>query len=173
MTEHLTGQGSAGLDPRLAMIPVGSIDNMPAFVALLGSRLKVSVLVDGIKTNNRVDRIKAAARSNGVPESCIVACSQADPGLPDNADIEDLFAIEDYCRLYNWAFGTNMQPGDLPNTGEPILRKIEMVRGSKFDHALPAHAFTERRAEFVSSIKPETVARFTKLFALLNETVLR
>lgn len=173
MTEYLASKGQAGLDPRLAMIPVGSIDNMPAFVALLGRRLKVSVLVDGIKTSNRVDRIKAAARSNGVPESCIVACSQADPGLPDNADIEDLFAVEDYCQLYNWAFGTSVQPGDLPVTSEPVLRKIEIVRGSKFDHALPAHVLTERRAEFFASINAETVARFTKLFELLNGTIMR
>jgi hypothetical protein len=36
MTEHNTTKELPGLDPRLAMIPVGGADNMPAFVALLG-----------------------------------------------------------------------------------------------------------------------------------------
>src|SRR5215469_5854750 len=44
MTEHNLTRHLPGLDPRLAMIPIGGADNMPAFVALLGRRLKVSAL---------------------------------------------------------------------------------------------------------------------------------
>jgi hypothetical protein len=59
---------------------------------------------------------------------------------------------------------------DLPQTAEPILRKIEIARG-KFDHALPAHTLTDRREEFFASVSPTTVDRFEKLFVLLNETM--
>jgi energy-coupling factor transporter ATP-binding protein EcfA2 len=103
LTEHLTSRHKTGLDPRLAMIPVGGADNMPAFVALLGRRLKVSALIDGARTSGKIERVRAAARSNGVPETSIVACVQASDDMPTNADIEDLFAFEDYLRLYNWA----------------------------------------------------------------------
>ncbi len=151
-TEHLTLQGKMGLDPRLAMIPVGGADNMPAFVALLGRRLKVSALIDGDRTSSKLNRVKAAAKSNGVPESAIVTCAQASDDLPANADIEDLFEPEDYLKVYNWAFDTNLKLSDLPATSEPILRRIEVARG-KFDHALPAHALTEHRVEFFASVK--------------------
>ncbi len=169
-TEYLTAQGKAGLDPRLSVIPVGGSGNLPAFVALLGRRLKVSALVDGAKASSRLSRIKAAAVDNGVPESAIVAVSQVD-GLPSNGDIEDLFAVTDYLRLYNWTFGTNITPGDLVATDEPILKKLIDYRGNDFDHALPAHKLTEQRQEFFTTVETTTVENFETLFALLNATI--
>ena len=172
-TDYLTSEGRAGLDPRLSIIPVGGADNMPAFVALLGRRLKVSALIDGARSNARLNRIKAAAKDNGVPESAIVVCSDVD-GLPTNADIEDLFTVTDYLRLYNWTFGENLTPGDLATTSEPILKKlIDKRGGTDFDHALPAHELTKRRDEFLASVEPKTVDNFEALFTLLNATVQR
>lgn len=170
LTEYLVAHGEAGLDPRLAIISVGGADNLPAFVALLGRRLKVSALVDGAKTSSRLSRIKAAAKDNGVPDSSIVAVSQVD-GLPSNGDIEDLFTVADYLRLYNWTFRVNVSAGDLSATEEPILKKLIDYRGSDFDHALPAHKLTERREEFFASVEAETVENFEALFSLLNTTV--
>lgn len=170
LTEHLLAQGKAGLDPRLAIISVGGADNLPAFVALLGRRLKVSALVDGAKTSARRSRITAAAKDNGVPESAIVAVSQVD-GLPTNADIEDLFTTVDYLRLYNWAFGTNVSASDLASTAEPILKKLIDYRGGDFDHALPAHVLTQRREEFFATVEAATLSNFSALFDLLNATV--
>lgn len=172
LTEHLATVGKKGLDPRLSIIPVGGASNLPAFVALLGRRLKVSALVDGAKTHVRLSRILSAAKDNGVPESSIVAVSQVG-GLPSNADVEDLFTITDYLLLYNWTFGTNLALGDLAATDEPILKKIADYRGDEFDHALPAHKLTERREEFFRTIEPKTVANFEALFALLNATIQR
>jgi hypothetical protein len=153
------------------MIPVGSGDNLPAFVALLGRRLKVSALVDGARSTSRLTRIKAAAKHNNVPESAIVACSDV-PGVPANADIEDMFAVSDYLRLYNWAFDTTITASDLPDTTEPILKKLMDQRGSKdFDHALPAHALTRHRDDFFISLKPATLTNFEALLAVLNATI--
>jgi predicted ATP-dependent endonuclease of OLD family len=171
MTEHNLTKQLPGLDPRLAMIPIGGADNMPAFVALLGRRLKVSALIDGARSQARLTRIKSAAKANGVPESAIVLCSDV-PGMPTNADIEDLFAVTDYLRLYNWAFGTNVVAGDLAPTNEPILKKlIDLNSGQDFDHALPAHQLTNRREDFFSSVDNATESNFAELFRLLNATL--
>ena len=170
-TEYLTGKGRTGLDPRLSIIPVGGADNMPAFVALLGRRLKVSALIDGSRSNARLNRIKAAAKDNGVPESAIVVCSDVD-GLPTNADIEDLFTISDYLRIYNWTFCENISPGDLAVSNEPILKKLIDKHGGKdFDHALPAHELTRRHQEFFDCVEERTLDNFDALFKLLNATV--
>lgn len=169
MTEYLVLSSKTGLDPKLAMIPVGGADNMPAFVALLGRRLKVSALIDGARTGAKINRVKAAAKDNGVPEDSVIACSEVS-GMPTNADTEDLFETSDYLRLYNWAFNTNVQKSDLPNTAEPVVKKITELYG-EYDHALPAHALTEHREDFFDSVKPKTVANFEALFALLNATV--
>ncbi len=171
LTEQLVSLGRTGLDPRLAIIPVGGADNMPAFVALLGRRLQVSALVDGDRTSNKVNRIKAAAKSNGVKESAIITCAEAAADLPTNADIEDLFAPADYLRIYNWTHDTSWSEADLPQTTEPILRKLAVLNGDDFDHALPAHELTQRRTEFFDEASPETLDRFEALFKLLNGTL--
>lgn len=171
MTEYLVSQSKTGLDPRLAIVPVGSADIIPAFVALLGRRLKVSVLIDGSRSSAHLARTISAARHNSVPESSIIVCSDV-PGAPTNADIEDMFTVEDYLRLYNWAFLTSVMAADLPSTSEPILKKMtKYLDGAAFDHALPAHALTSHRAEFFASVQQKTVSNFAALFSLLNATL--
>jgi energy-coupling factor transporter ATP-binding protein EcfA2 len=170
ITDYLIGKGEVGLDPRLSIIPVGGSGNMPAFVALLGRRLKVSALVDGAKSNSTFERVRSAAEANGVPDASIVVCGSASDELPKDADIEDLFAEDDYLRLYNWAFTASLTADELPKTNERILKRMESVVG-KYDHALPAHALTQHYAEFCTSLTPITAERFKKLIALLNATL--
>lgn len=169
-TEHLVSLSRVGLDPRLAVIPVGGTGNMPAFVALLGRRLKVCALIDGDKTPSKLQKVKAAAADNNVPESSIVVCSDVAQGVPSTADIEDLFEVEDYLRLYNWAFSKNVTPADLTPSAEPIVRRLTVAFG-EYDHALPAHALTEHAADFWPSAQPTTLDRFEALFNLLNATL--
>lgn len=171
-TEHFLSSQKVGLDPRLAMLPVGGITNMPAFVALLGRRLKVSALVDGSKSGNRFGRIKAAAEANGVPVSSLIAVDDVgDSDMPKGSDVEDLFAVEDYLKLYNWAFDSTVSESDLPATTQPIVVRLKSLHGDGFDHALPAHALTEHRGEFFASVSSKTTARFEALLALLNASL--
>ena len=170
MTEDAAQRNEIGLDPRLSVIPVGGADNMPVFVALLGRRLHVSALVDGDRSTAKYARVKRAAENNGVPLSNVVTCGEVTAGLPKNADIEDLFAISDYLRLFNWAFDKSLKEADLPATEEPIIKRILSVVG-EYDHALPAHALTDHRDEFFANIDDSSRARFAALFLALNATV--
>ena len=170
MTEYMQAHGIPGLDPRLAMIPVGGADNMPAFVALFSRRFHVTSLIDGVRTQRTLQRVAEAAKHNGVSESAIVVCSEVVDGLPSTADIEDLFDSIDYLNLYNYAFLSNVKPDDLSSTNEPILKRIEVIK-AKFDHARPAHALTEHREEFFETISATTTERFRALFERLNATI--
>ncbi|MBW9121922.1 AAA family ATPase [Microbacterium trichothecenolyticum] len=170
MSAYMEQKGKKPLSPKLAIIPVGGISNMPAFIALMGRRLKVSALVDGATTAAILGRSRKAAEENGVDPATIVAISEIDPKLPATADIEDLFAVADYLKLYNWAFSRNVKESDLPATPVPIVKKLTDLHGS-FDHALPAHALTDNQTDFFASIRKETVARFEKAFEKLNEAV--
>ena len=169
LSEHLGSLDKVTLDPHFSVIPVGGIDNMPAFVALLGKRLRVTALIDGARTSARATRILSAAEHNNVSETNIVTCSEIN-GTPTNADVEDLFDPSDYLRLYNWAFSKSLSSADLPANGQPIIKEIENVEGA-YDHALPAHALTEHRAEFFASISADTISRFEELFTKLNSTL--
>jgi hypothetical protein len=170
LSAYMETHARTPLSPKLALIPVGGVTNMPAFVALMGRRLEVSVLVDGPKASAVLDRVRKAAEENGVPESRIVAVAQIDATLPATADIEDLFAPTDYLKLYNWAFKKAVQIEDLPDTAVPVIKKLRDLHGW-FDHALPAHALTEHQTEFFSALEPVSVERFAALFELLNTSV--
>lgn len=170
MSAYMESKKKTPLDPSIALIPVGGITNMPAFVALMGRRLQVSVLVDGPKASSVLDRVRKAAADNGLPARRIVAVSEVTDSLPTTSDIEDLFAPADYLRIYNWAFGTSIQAEDLPGTRVPIIKKLQDYRGGEdFDHALPAHALTERQTEFFGGLEQESIDNFVALFKLLNK----
>ncbi|MFD5000061.1 AAA family ATPase [Streptomyces buecherae] len=101
MSDYLVSQGRTGLDPRLAIIPVGGIGNMPAFIAVMGRRLSVRALIDGAETTKVTAKVLSAAEAAEVDTSHIIVIGQLD-GLPETADIEDLFSTKDYlwCRLF-------------------------------------------------------------------------
>lgn len=170
LSDHLLTKGRISLDPRFAILPVGSVENVPPFVALLGRRLPMTVLIDGAQSSRQHQRVKAAAAANGMDVESIVLCSTTSPELPGTADIEDLFDIEDYLWLYSKTFSA-MNVEELAKTKEPVLRRIQSVRGEDFDHALPAHTLTGVRDEFFAQVRPETLDRFEALIKRLNETL--
>ncbi|MBC7593659.1 MAG: AAA family ATPase [Kineosporiaceae bacterium] len=171
MSAYMEANKKPILSPKLAIIPVGGITNMPAFVALMGRRLNMSVLVDGEKSASVLERTRNAAKENGVPASRIVAVGEIDKSLPKDGDIEDLFAESDYLKLYNWAFKRQLTEADLAGMSGRVIGRIELFEGEKFNHALPAHALTDNQDEFFKSLDPATVENFDKLFALLNAGV--
>ncbi|MEV2235427.1 AAA family ATPase [Streptomyces phaeochromogenes] len=170
MSDYLISKGRTGLDPRLAIIPVGGIGNMPAFVAVMGRRLKVLALLDGAETTKVTSKVLSAAKAADVDQSQIVVIGQID-GLPDTADIEDLFSVKDYLWLYNRATGSNMLDTDLVATEKPtpILMRLKIAREKKqqsgtFDHVGPAHQFTRDRDEFFAQVDNQTLDRFEEVF---------
>lgn len=165
----LSKRGRAGLDPSLAIIPVGGIDNVAPFVALLGRRLEVSVLVDGPSSSRQFDRISRAAEAIGVPNTAIVRCSEAAESLPGSADVEDLFLTDDYLWLYEAVFGA-VDHSRLADTHEPIMKRLTDAFGS-FDHAVVAHTLTERLTDFEGIVSEQSLGNFEALFGLLNATV--
>ncbi|GGO81392.1 AAA family ATPase [Nonomuraea cavernae] len=167
LSTYLRGLGRTGLDPRLSIIPVGGVGNMPAYVALMGRRLDVRALVDGAETKGAVKRVRAAAEAVGIEPRKIVALGELD-GLPATADIEDLFTVKDYLWLYALAGHPPISESDLSATNEPILRRITSVRGDDFDHSIPAHRLTENLSEFLAQIDEETLRRFEELFVRLS-----
>lgn len=165
MSDRLQALGRVHLDPRISMVPVGGVPNMPAFVALMGRRLDVHAIIDGAETTKVAKKIFVAAEAAGVSKDKIVVLGEMD-GLPGTADIEDLFTVKDYLWLYNRSGLPTVQEADLPPTGEPILRRIAVARG-EFDHAIVAHQLTADLAEFFAQADGETLDRFQQLFTKL------
>jgi ABC-type transport system involved in cytochrome c biogenesis ATPase subunit len=169
MSEYAVSQGQSGLDPRFAAIPVGGADNFAPFVALMGRRFPLTVLMDGATGSRQHQRVERAAEAIGVDVSSIVVCGDLLDELPKSADVEDLFDTEDYLWLYSRALSP-LTVSDLAATEEPVLKRITDARGV-FDHALPAHELTRSATEFFGQVRPATLERFQALFSRLHATL--
>jgi hypothetical protein len=168
LSEHLQSAGRPGLDPRLRVLPVGG-PNVPAFVALMGRDLEVSVLLAGDRAGPEAERVLGLVDDGAIRRDEIVVVGDV-PGVGAKADVEDLFDPVDYLRLYSWAYQKEISPKSLPNGSDGIVKKIEAVNGT-FDPGLPAHALTANHDEFFESASAETLTRFQALFELLNATL--
>ncbi|MBM7054103.1 AAA family ATPase [Streptomyces durocortorensis] len=174
MSDHLISKGRTGLDPRLSIIPVGGIGNMPAFVAVMGRRLSVRALIDGAETTKVTAKVLSAAQAANVDASHITIIGQLE-GLPETADIEDLFSTKDYLWLYNRATEVTVHEADLinPDNPLPILKRIGIAREKQqksrdFDHVGPAHQLTSDRDGFFAQVDDDTLDRFEAVFTKLT-----
>jgi predicted ATPase len=167
ISERLIEDGREGLDKRWSIMPLGGADVIPAFVALLGNHLDVTVVVDSRKEGHQ--KLTALAKAGFLGEKRIITIGEvADRKM---ADIEDLFAKDDYVALYNAAFGKKMKAVDLKGT-DPIVRQIARNEGvDRYDHNAPAEVLLRERAKRVATLSDETLNAFEALFKRINETL--
>jgi len=165
MSDLVRRNGGAGLDPRWTITPVGGIDKIPTFVALLaGSDLKVAVVMDvagggNQKLTNLVQRGLLEARRL-VPLTDITHTNEA--------DIEDLFAPEWYSKLLR-ASGVARIPKSELTSGRRIVKQVEAFLGGRYDHYQPASHLMRAPGTLLGDVDQATRDRFQELFTRLNK----
>ncbi len=166
LSRHLERLGRPHLDlRRWTLTPVGGASGVPTFVALLGSHLDVTVLVDAdAKVNQRLTDMVA----KGLLQSHRLVTVGQVVGKA-RADVEDMFTVDEYLRLYNKAFSASLKPSDLSGDGL-LVKRIEQQAGP-FDHGRPAELLLREPEPFLSSLSEDTLGHFEKLFELVNQTL--
>lgn len=166
LSRHLETMGRSHLDlRRWTLTPVGGASGVPTFVALLGTHLDVTVLVDAdAKVNQRLTDMVA----KGLLESQRLVTVGQVIGR-DRADIEDLFTVAEYLSIYNEAFDAKLTSADLPGNG-PIVKRIQQKAGP-YDHGRPAEILLRKPEPFLKSLSEETLKRFEDLFERINRTL--
>jgi hypothetical protein len=168
LSDLLKGTGRKHLEDRWSIKPVGGADSIPTFVALLGMHLDVTVLIDSRKEGNQ--RLTDLAHAGYLKATRIVAIGEVLGRKA--ADIEDLFAPDDYLRLYNRAFSKTVSASDLQGS-DPIVRQLARYeRLDRFDHGRPADALLRDKEALLPTLSDETLNNFEKLFERLNSTLL-
>ncbi len=168
VSDYLASQpGRLSLDPRWSVVPVGGADAVPTFVALLGNHLNVTVVVDSRKEGHQ--RLNRLASEGYLAKQKIILIG--DVLQQRLADIEDLFAVDEYLRLYNRAFGTSLVAGDLGGSDPIVSRIARHISVDRFDHGKPADVLLRERDTFLPSLSEDTLKRFEKLFGRINSTL--
>jgi len=168
LSDHLRDLGGREqLDSRWSIVPAGGADCIPAFVALLGQHLEVTVLVDSQKAGHQ--RLTQLASKGYLKANRIVTVGQITKS--SIANIEDLFAPEDYLRLYNMAFNASISVSDLQGN-DSVLNKIERHnKNGAFDHGKPADVLLRERVSLLPGLSRGTLDNFESLFKVVNATL--
>lgn len=166
MSDHLKAEGRASLNERWRILPCGGVQNIPTFIALIGAHLDVSVLIDsGTKGAQRLTEL---AGRGLLDLTRLVTVGEVTTAK--NADIEDVFEIDDYLMIFNEVMGQSLVAADLP-PGDRIVKRIAEKIGHDFEHGDPADYFLRHRDQVLPKLAPATLDRFEKLVERINKTL--
>lgn len=166
ISEYLNEKGRTGLREEWSLVPVGGADLIPTFVALLGTHLDVTVVIDARKEGNQ--KLSNLAHKGYLKSKKIIALSE----ITGNslADIEDIFDPEDYLKIYNDVYGKEHKVDDLQGVDQ-IVNKIARIEGiTRFNHGKPADHFLRNRDKFLDMLSDSTLDNFERLFIRINDT---
>lgn len=164
LSEFLKDKDMMSLNEKIVIVPVGGADKIPTFIALLGTHLDVSVLVDSDMQHNQ--RIQSMIKAGLLEKQRFVSVGE----IIDNnwASIEDLFNIEEFLHLYNKAFGLSISQSDLKGT-DSIVKRIERFTDREFNHYKPLQVL-QKNPDELNNLSNNTLENFEKLFYKLNNT---
>jgi predicted ATPase len=171
-----------GLRDDATVVPVGGLDKLSTFVALLGSNdLDLVVLHDySTKPDRHLEQLvrEKVLRERQVLHYGIVRAPKAKGATVPASDVEDLFTPSTYLTLFNAAFkkelaGQTVAEGDLPVSDRIVERLngwiatqgVTLRPSGGFNHYRVANHF----AQHPPKLDAATLARFEQLFTLINE----
>jgi len=167
VSDFLASKTRTSLHPKWSIVPVGGADCVPTFVALLGTHLKITVLVDSRKEGHQ--RLERMAKDGYLEKQRIILVG--DVLGQKTGDIEDLFEVGEYLDLYNKAFGTSVKETELLGA-DPIVARLARHAGvDRFDHGRPADVLLREREGILSKLSEATLKRFEALFDKINKTL--
>lgn len=159
--------GRTALDERWTIVPVGGADLVPAFVALVGNQVDVTVLINARKQGHRM--LSALTTQGILQVNRVISIGQVVGARFGH--MEDVFEPNDYLALYNRAFDKNWKFNDLDGGGTIVYRIARKEEISSFDHGRPAEELLRHREEIMAQLSAETLDRFEALFKVLNATL--
>jgi hypothetical protein len=166
-SQHLGQLGRTCLDERWVIVPVGGLEKVPTFIALLHNQLNIAVMVDGSgsglqRIDNMVERGLLEARQL-LPLTDITGTK--------SADIEDLFAVPAYIKLLKDSGTASVAASKLPD-GDRIVKRVETVLDHKYDHHRPARYLLEH-PERLAELDENTLNRFEQLIREINNRLVQ
>ena len=167
ISDYLRENKKVSLDEKWCIIPVGGIDLIPTFVALLGHHLDITVLIDAQRTGHQ--KLSSLSKQGYLSRKKIITIGNV---LNKSfADIEDLFAESDFVEIFNKAFSDNLSAENLNGT-DPIVSKICRFKNIKgFNHGKIADYFLRNRDIILPKLSKESYNNFETLFISINKTL--
>lgn len=173
--EICASKGYQRLDPRWVVIPVGSSDNLPMFVSLLGdSYVSVAVMMDVTPKNK--ERMKLFNENSVLQRNNPVKWVEVQKIR--TADIEDIFEPAFYLNLVNESYSMELlEPvsakaiaGKDPRIVERLgdYFEKEEIAGGQFDSYRPAAWLLENHGRLRKEISDDAIELAASMFQRVN-----
>lgn len=179
MSALLEASGKPGLGDAI-LVPVGGLDKLATFVALLGSnKLQLAVLHDRASTPHQ--KLEDLVRQKLIERKRVLDFSMFLEPQPSEADVEDLVPQDAYIAAFNATYGKELKsPLKAKDLGkEPRIvaridkwlesKGIQLLKDGGFNHYRVAQALLQSLKP--ESFKSEELARFERLFARIAEVL--
>lgn len=180
MSAVLEANGKPGFGDAI-LVPVGGLDKLATFVALLGSnKLKLVVLHDRAGTPHQ--KLEDLIRQKLIERKRVLDFSMFLDPQPSEADIEDLLPADAYIAAFNQAYakelnGKALTASDLgthPRMIERInqwltAKGITLLKDGGFNHYRVAQAILPLLT--TASLMPDEITRFERLLERVNSAL--
>lgn len=180
MAALLEAGGKQGFGDAI-LVPVGGLDKLATFVALLGSnKLKLVVLHD--RAGSPHQKLEDLIRQKLIERKRVLDFSMFLEPAPAEADIEDLLPANAYIAAFNQTYakelnGVTLTATDLgahPRMIERInqwlrAKGITLLKDGGFNHYRVAQAILPMLK--AGDLRPDELARFERLFERVNEAI--
>lgn len=176
----LEAKGKVGLGDAI-LVPVGGLDKLATFVALLGSnKLKLAVLHDRASAPHQ--KLEDLIRQKLIERKRVLDFAMFLDTSPSEADLEDLLPPEAYISAFNTAYsrelnGVNLVSTELgahPRIVERInhwlkAKGITLLKDGGFNHYRVGQAILPLLS--ISTMKTKELNRFEHLFKRIGEVL--
>ena len=173
----LEADGKQGLGDAI-LVPVGGLDKLATFVALLGSnKLKLAVLHDRAGTPHQ--KLEDLIRQKLIERKRVLDFSMFLDPQTNEADIEDLLPPDAYIAAFNRTYAKELngvtvaitdlgsQPRMIERINQWLKSKgITLLKDGGFNHYRVAQAVLPTLT--AAALKPDELARFERLFERVN-----
>lgn len=167
----LSNAGRISLSSEWTITPVGGIDKVPTFVALLGSQkgIKIATLIDYQSKDNQM--IENLYKKRILSQKSVFTYADFTGGK--EADVEDMLGPDFYLDLVNGEYGKEIggpiKLEDITHQNPRIVVRLEKHLNMSINHFRPARFLTENIITFTGKFPKETLDRFENAFVALNK----
>ena len=170
MSGILKENNREGLNEDITIVPVGGLDKVATFISLLrGNELNMVCLLDTFIDQKGKKRLEDLIKDKIIKEKQIKFFDQYIDRL-NIAEIEDMFEIEEYLKLFNEEFSKDYKSISKKeiDINKPIIPQInKIIQKDRFNHYRPSSYLTSLCVgkDYFSE---STLARFEALFKDIN-----
>lgn len=167
----LNANNREGLNDDITIVPVGGLDKVATFISLLrGNKLNMVCLLDTFTDQKGKKRLENLVNEKIIKDNQIKFFDQYIDRL-SVADIEDMFEIEEYLKLFNEEFSKEYKSisKEEIDTKKAIIPQInKIIQKDRFNHYRPSKYLTSLCVD-KDYFSESTLDRFENLFKDINK----